>query len=183
MGEKRDEALTPDNKLSAYLKTPKSAVYKLVWEGKILGQKAGRHCRFLKVVIGRWLEKTHGGRRKQVMAERPAGQVLRKISEACELYYHLILVVGPAGSGKSNDVNTVVDKRAATLSQNKKTSQAKIRKYPTPFTRCYSHMKERVDGFVCLSCEPLLSFCRAKGGSSAGLGTGGAHEASEEVFL
>ena len=182
MGEKRDEALTPD-KLSAYLKIPKSAIYKLVWEGKILGQKVRCHCLFLKVAIDRWLEETHGGRRKQVMAERLAGQVLRKISEARELYYYLILVVGPAGSGKSNDVNTVVDKRAATLSQNKKTSQAKIRKYPTPFTRCYSHMKERVDGFVCLSCEPLLSFCRAKGGSSAGLGTGGAHEAPEEVFL
>ncbi len=176
MDEKRDKALTPD-KLSAYPKIPKSAIYKLVWEGKIMGQKASRHCRFLKVVIGRWLEETHGGRRKQVMAERLAGQVLRKISEARELYYHLILVVGPAGSGKSNDVNTVVDQHAANLSQNTKASQAKIRKYPTPFT------KGQVDGFACLSCEPLLSLCRAKGGSSAGLGTGGADEAPEEVFL
>ena len=165
MGEKRDEALTPD-KLSAYLKIPKSAIYKLVWEGKILGQKASRHCRFLKVAIDRWLEETHDGRRKQVMAEHLAGQVLRKISEARELYYYLILVVGPAGSGKSNDVNTVVDKCAPNLSQNTKASQAKIRKYPTPFTRCYSRIKEQVDGFVCLSCEPLLSFCRAKGGST-----------------
>jgi|GEM_PF-6828706 len=32
------------------------------------------------------------------MSESLADQVLQKISEAGELYYHLILVVGPAGS-------------------------------------------------------------------------------------
>jgi len=182
MGEKQDEALTP-HKLSAYLEIPRSAIYKLAWEDKILGQKVRCHCRFLKFAIGRWLEETHDGRRTQVMAKRLAGHVLRKISEGRERYYHLILVVNPAGSGKTNDVDIVVDKRAAPLFQNTKASQATMRKYLTLVTRCYSHMKEQVNGFVCLSCEPLLSLCRAKGGSSAGLGIGGAGKAPEEVFL
>jgi len=35
------------------------------------------------------------------MAESLADRVLRKIGEACELYHHLILMVTPAGSGKT----------------------------------------------------------------------------------
>jgi excisionase family DNA binding protein len=41
--------------LVAYLKLPKSTVYKLAQEGKIPGQKVGRHWRFHKNVIDRWL--------------------------------------------------------------------------------------------------------------------------------
>lgn len=46
--------------LSAYLKIPKSTLYKLVREGKIPCQKIGRHWRFRKEAIDRWLEETHG---------------------------------------------------------------------------------------------------------------------------
>ncbi len=41
--------------LSAYLKISKSTLYKLAQEGKLPGQKIGRHWRFHKVVIDRWL--------------------------------------------------------------------------------------------------------------------------------
>jgi len=42
--------------LAAYLKIPKSTLYKLVREGKIPCQKIGRHWRFRKVAIDHWLE-------------------------------------------------------------------------------------------------------------------------------
>ena len=43
--------------LSAYLKLPKSTLYKLAQEGRIPGQKVGRHWRFLKRAIDDWLER------------------------------------------------------------------------------------------------------------------------------
>jgi excisionase family DNA binding protein len=44
------------NELSVYLKIPKSTLYKLVREGKVPCQKVGRHWRFRKMAIDRWLE-------------------------------------------------------------------------------------------------------------------------------
>ncbi|MBI4764646.1 MAG: helix-turn-helix domain-containing protein [Deltaproteobacteria bacterium] len=44
--------------LSTYLKIPKSTLYKLVREGRIPSQKVGRHWRFRKMAIDRWLEET-----------------------------------------------------------------------------------------------------------------------------
>jgi excisionase family DNA binding protein len=44
--------------LAIYLKIPKSTLYKLVREGKIPSQKIGRHWRFQKRSIERWLERT-----------------------------------------------------------------------------------------------------------------------------
>lgn len=41
--------------LVVYLKLPKSTVYKLAQEGKIPGQKVGRHWRFHRVTIDQWL--------------------------------------------------------------------------------------------------------------------------------
>lgn len=41
--------------LVLYLKLPKSTVYKLAQEGKIPGQKVGRHWRFHRDTIDRWL--------------------------------------------------------------------------------------------------------------------------------
>lgn len=46
--------------LAAYLKIPKSTLYKLVREGRIPYRKIGRHWRFLKTAIGRWLDETRG---------------------------------------------------------------------------------------------------------------------------
>ena len=42
--------------VSEYLKLSKSTAYKLAQEGKIPGQKVGRHWRFRKAAIDRWLE-------------------------------------------------------------------------------------------------------------------------------
>ena len=52
------EVLTIDE-LSAYLKISKSTLYKLVREGKVPCQKVGRHWRFRKETIDRWLDDTH----------------------------------------------------------------------------------------------------------------------------
>lgn len=57
MVETADDVLTIAD-LAVYLKIPKSTLYKLVREGKIPSQKIGRHWRFRKVAIDRWLEET-----------------------------------------------------------------------------------------------------------------------------
>lgn len=63
MTEKRDSVLTIDE-LSGYLKIPKSSLYKLLQEGKIPGQKVGRHWRFHRDVIDRWLGQDRKTREK-----------------------------------------------------------------------------------------------------------------------
>ncbi|MFA7621623.1 MAG: helix-turn-helix domain-containing protein [Aminobacteriaceae bacterium] len=55
MDEKLGDVLTIEE-LAAYLKIPKSTLYKLVREGKIPSQKIGRQWRFRKKAIDRWLE-------------------------------------------------------------------------------------------------------------------------------
>lgn len=55
MEEKLTDVLTI-KELAVYLKIPKSTLYKLVREGKIPSQKIGRHWRFRKGAIDRWLE-------------------------------------------------------------------------------------------------------------------------------
>ena len=40
----------------AYLRIPRSSLYKLAQEGKIPSQKIGRHWRFRRRAIDRWLE-------------------------------------------------------------------------------------------------------------------------------
>ncbi|HSW63923.1 MAG TPA: helix-turn-helix domain-containing protein [Dissulfurispiraceae bacterium] len=57
MDEKPGDVLTIEE-LAAYLKIPKSTLYKLVREGKIPSQKIGRHWRFRKGAIDHWLEET-----------------------------------------------------------------------------------------------------------------------------
>jgi excisionase family DNA binding protein len=53
--------------LSKYLKVSRSTLYKLAQEGKLPGQKVGRHWRFHKALIDQWLgEKraiNHGSQR------------------------------------------------------------------------------------------------------------------------
>lgn len=55
-----DAILTIDD-LVAYLKLPKSTVYKLAQEGKIPGKKVGKHWRFRRSTINCWLDQ-RGGR-------------------------------------------------------------------------------------------------------------------------
>ena len=57
MEEETSEILTIAE-LSTYLKIPRSTLYKIVREGRIPCQKVGRHWRFRKEAIDRWLEET-----------------------------------------------------------------------------------------------------------------------------
>lgn len=43
-----------------YLRIPRSSLYKLAQEGKIPCQKVGRHWRFRREAIDRWLEQMPG---------------------------------------------------------------------------------------------------------------------------
>lgn len=49
-----DSVLTIDE-LAVYLKIAKSTLYKLAQEGKVPGQKVGRHWRFHRETIDKWL--------------------------------------------------------------------------------------------------------------------------------
>ncbi len=55
MKKPSSEILTIDE-LAAYLKVPKSTLYMLAREGKVPSTKVGRHWRFQKRAIDRWLE-------------------------------------------------------------------------------------------------------------------------------
>lgn len=55
MRKRNDSVLTIDE-LSAYLKIAKSTLYKLAQENRLPGQKVGRHWRFRKETIDRWLD-------------------------------------------------------------------------------------------------------------------------------
>jgi excisionase family DNA binding protein len=57
MEDKLSDILTI-NELSAYLKIPKSTLYKLVREGKAPCQKIGRHWLFRKETINSWMGTT-----------------------------------------------------------------------------------------------------------------------------
>jgi len=41
--------------LAAYLQVSKSSLYKLAQSGKVPGQKVGRHWRFHRATIDRWI--------------------------------------------------------------------------------------------------------------------------------
>jgi len=49
------------DELADYLKIAKSSLYKLAQEGKVPGQKVGKHWRFSKEAIDRWLEHRSAG--------------------------------------------------------------------------------------------------------------------------
>ena len=56
--------------LSAYLKISKSTLYKLAQEGKVPGQKVGRHWRFHREVIDEWLGKTSSATHRRTVGAR-----------------------------------------------------------------------------------------------------------------
>ena len=58
MEEESGGVMTIDE-LSDYLRISRSTLYKLAQEGRVPCQKVGRHWRFRKEAIDRWLE--HGG--------------------------------------------------------------------------------------------------------------------------
>lgn len=53
------DVLTVDE-LAEYLKVPKSTIYKLAQEGRLPAQKVGRHWRFQRAAIDRWLQERAG---------------------------------------------------------------------------------------------------------------------------
>lgn len=55
MTQNTNEIMTVDE-IAAYLRIPKASVYKLAQEGRMPCQKVGRHWRFRKVTIDRWLD-------------------------------------------------------------------------------------------------------------------------------
>ena len=67
MTEQSNDVLTI-NELAIYLKIAKSTLYKLAQDGRLPGQKVGKHWRFRKASIDRWLEENdrvdhrHGGK-------------------------------------------------------------------------------------------------------------------------
>lgn len=58
VAQRFDSVMTIED-LSAYLKIPKSTLYKLAQEGKVPGQKVGRHWRFHKEAVDGWLMNQH----------------------------------------------------------------------------------------------------------------------------
>ena len=54
--KKKPDSVMDIKELSAYLKIPKTTLYRLAREGRIPRQKIGRHWRFRKEAIDRWLE-------------------------------------------------------------------------------------------------------------------------------
>lgn len=59
MPEQPDDVLTIDE-LSVYLKIAKSTLYKLAQERKLPRQKIGKHWRYRKASIDRWLASPPG---------------------------------------------------------------------------------------------------------------------------
>jgi excisionase family DNA binding protein len=51
--------------VAAYLRIPRGSVYKLAQRGGIPCQKVGRHWRFRREAIERWLDSDHGFLRDQ----------------------------------------------------------------------------------------------------------------------
>lgn len=45
--------------LAEYLQVSKSSLYKLVQQGKVPGQKVGKHWRFSRASIDKWLAEGH----------------------------------------------------------------------------------------------------------------------------
>ncbi|MBN1459788.1 MAG: helix-turn-helix domain-containing protein [Armatimonadetes bacterium] len=60
MGEPASEVLTIEE-LAAYLKIPKSTLYKLARDGSVPCQKVGKHWRFHKSAIDEWLRERSRG--------------------------------------------------------------------------------------------------------------------------
>ncbi len=63
MAKTRTDAVMTIDDLAQYLKLSKSTLYKLCQEGKVPGTKVGRHWRFHRAVIDRWLGDHKRGRK------------------------------------------------------------------------------------------------------------------------
>lgn len=66
------EVMTIDD-LAGYLQVSKSSLYKLAQEGRVPGQKVGRHWRFSRVAINDWLASPSSSRSTPGQAHREGG--------------------------------------------------------------------------------------------------------------
>ena len=57
--ESPPSAIMTIEEVATYLRIPLSSAYKLAQEGKIPGQKVGRHWRFHRLVVERWIMKVY----------------------------------------------------------------------------------------------------------------------------
>lgn len=64
------EVMTIDE-LAGYLKIAKSTLYKLAQEGKVPGQKVGKHWRFRRSTINEWLSSTARGDTPSRLSDQP----------------------------------------------------------------------------------------------------------------
>ena len=55
-----NNAVLSIEQLSQYLKVPKSTLYRLVRENRIPSHKVGKHWRFRKEAVDRWLDQPSG---------------------------------------------------------------------------------------------------------------------------
>ena len=55
MAMQNSDSILTIEELAVYLKLSKSTLYKLCVEGKVPGQKVGRHWRFHRTVIDQWI--------------------------------------------------------------------------------------------------------------------------------
>ncbi len=96
------------NDLAGYLKIPKSTLYKLVQEGRIPAQKVGRHWRFRRQAIDRWLEET---RPVPSGSDEALADVVRRLVDAYQperIYLFGSRARGDAGPDSDYDLLLVV---------------------------------------------------------------------------
>lgn len=75
-----DEVMTIEE-LSVYLKVSKSTLYKLAQEGSLPGQKVGKHWRFHRDVIDRWLASRLDNIREKEKEKEESKQEKRETQE------------------------------------------------------------------------------------------------------
>ena len=63
MARKTEDKVLTIQELAVYLKLSLTTAYKLAQQGKIPGQKVGRHWRFHRGAIDRWLKKNPNRKR------------------------------------------------------------------------------------------------------------------------
>jgi excisionase family DNA binding protein len=61
------------DELAAYLQVAKSTLYKLAQEGKVPGQKVGKHWRFSREAIDEWLASGSSTRSASAQADHEEG--------------------------------------------------------------------------------------------------------------
>ena len=64
MAKQEPDSVMTIEDLALYLKLSKSTLYKLAVQGKLPGQKVGRHWRFRKESIDTWLDANSQGKKK-----------------------------------------------------------------------------------------------------------------------